>query len=87
MNQPQVWTTINKTAIDLSLFPIDMVPLTDWSIYPGLLSEHLAVLLDIQHQHNTEIVSVPKRWLTQRTDWELYREHYDSYNKHRVDRC
>ena len=48
-----------------------MVPLTDWSIYPGLLSDRLAVL----HQHTTERVSVSKRWLTQNADWELYREH------------
>ena len=52
-----------------------MVPLTDWSIYPVLLSDHLAVLLEIQHKHNTERVSVPKRWLTQHADLELYREH------------
>ena len=49
MNHPQVWTSINKTEIDFSLIPVDMVPLTDWSIYPGLLSDHLAVLLEIQH--------------------------------------
>ena len=30
MNHPQVWTTINKTAIYLSLLPVDIVPLTDW---------------------------------------------------------
>ena len=60
MNHPQVWTTITKTEIDLSLLPVDIVPLTDWSIYPGLLSDHVAVLLEIQHQHNTEIVSVPR---------------------------
>ena len=52
-----------------------MVPLTDGSIYPGLLSDHLAVLLEIQHQHNTERVSVPNRWLTQHAYWELYRKH------------
>ena len=27
MNHPQVWTKINKLAIDLSLLPVDMVPL------------------------------------------------------------
>ena len=75
MNHPQVWTTINKTAIDLSLLPVDIVSLTDWSIYPGLLSDHIAVLQEIQHQHNTERVLVPKRWITQHADWELYREH------------
>ena len=75
MNHPEVWTTINKTAIDLSILPVDMVPLTDGSIYSGLLSDHLVVLLEIQHQHNTEIVSVPKNWLTQHADWEFYREH------------
>ena len=73
MNHPQVWTTINNTAIDLSLLPVDMAPLTNWSIYPGLLSDHLAVLLEIQYQHIPERVSVPKRWLTQHANWELYR--------------
>ena len=72
---PQIWTTINKTAIDRSLFPVDMVPLTDWSIYPTLLIDHLTVLLEIQHKHNTKRVSIPKRWLTQHADWELYHEH------------
>ena len=75
MNHPQVWTTINKTTIDLSLLPVGIAPLTNWSIYPGLLGDHLAVLLEIQHQHSPERVSVPKRWLTQHADWELYREH------------
>ena len=75
MNHPQIWTTINKTAIDRSLLPVDIVPLTDSSIYAGLLSEHLAVLLEIQNQYNTERVSVPKRWLAQHADWELYCEH------------
>ena len=56
MNHPQVWTTINKTEIDLSL-----------------LRDHIAVLLEIQHQPSPDIVSVPKRWLTQHADWELYR--------------
>ena len=41
MNHPQVWITINKMAIHLSLLPVGMVQLTDWSIYPGLLSDHL----------------------------------------------
>ena len=62
MNHPQVWTTINKTEINISLFPVDIALLTNWSIYPGLLSDHLAILLDIQHQHIPERVSVPNRW-------------------------
>ena len=37
MKHPQVSTTINKTEIDLSILPVDMVPLTDGSIYPGYL--------------------------------------------------
>ena len=75
MNHPQVWTTVNKTVIDLSLVPVDMAPLTSWSIYPGLLSDHLAVLLEIRPQHTPGRVAVPKIWLTQHADWELYREH------------
>ena len=75
MKHPQVWTTINNTAINLSLLPVDIAPLTNWSIYPGLLRDHLAVLLEIPCQHFPERGSVPKRWLTQHADWELYREH------------
>ena len=75
MNHPQVWTTVNKTVIDLSIVPVDVAPLTSWSIYPGLLSDHLAVLLEIQPQHTPGRVAVPKRWLIQHADWELYREH------------
>ena len=75
MNHPQVWT-VNKTVIDVSLVPVDMAPLTSWSIYPGLHSDLLAVLLEIRHQHKTGRVLDPKRWLTQHADWELYyREH------------
>ena len=54
MKHPKVRTTINKTTIDFSILPVDMVPLTAWSIYPGLLSDYLAVLLEIHHQHNTK---------------------------------
>ena len=67
MNHPQVWTPINKTVINLSLLPVDIVP--------GLIRDNLSVLLEIQHQHKTERVSVPKRWLTQHADWKLYQEH------------
>ena len=74
ISYPQDWTTINKTEIDLSVILVDIVPLTDWPIYLGLLSDHLAVLLEIQHHHNTERVSIPLRWLTQHADWELCRE-------------
>ena len=70
VNHPQVWTTIKMTEIDLSLFPVDNVPLTYWSIYPVILTA-----LDIQHQHNPEKVSVPKTWLTQHAYREFYREH------------
>ena len=75
MNHPKVWTTIKKTEIGRLLLPVGMVPLTDWLIYTGLVSDHLAVPLEIQYQHKTERVSVPKRWLIQHTDWKLYREH------------
>ena len=76
MNHPQVWTTVYKTAIDLSIVPADMAPSTSWSIYPGLLSDHLAVLLEIKQLGNTPgRVAGPRRWRTQHANWELYREH------------
>ena len=75
MNHPQVWTTVNKTAIDLSIVPADMAPSTSWSIYPGLLSDHLAVQLEIQVRTTPGRVAGLKRWRTQHADWELYREH------------
>ena len=75
MNHPQVWTTVYKTAIDLSIVPSDMAPSTSWSIYPGLLSDHLAVQLEIQVRTTPGRVADLKRWCTQHADWELYREH------------
>ena len=75
MNHPQVWTTVYKTAIDLSIVPADMAPSTSWSIYPGLLSDHIAVLLEIQLRNTPGRVAGPRRWRTQHADWELYREH------------
>ena len=75
MNHPQVWTTVYKTAIDLSIVPADMAPSTSWSIYPGLLSDHLAVQLEIQVRTTPGRVAGLKRWRTQHADWELYREH------------
>ena len=63
MYHPKVRTTINKTEIDLSILSVDMFPFTHCSIYPGLLSDHLAVLQEILHK--TERVSVAKKWLTQ----------------------
>ena len=75
MNHPQVWTTVYKTVIDLSIVPADMAPSTSWSIYPGLLSDHLAVQLEIQVRNTPGRVAGLKRWRTQHADWELYREH------------
>ena len=53
------------------------LPLLLWaySLYPGLHSDHLAVLLEIQPQNTPGRVVVPRRWRTQHADWELYREH------------
>ena len=80
INHSQVWTTTNKTAIDLSLIPVDIVPLTDWSIYQF-------ASLEIQHHYSTERVSVPKEMAHKtRRLGILPRTHYDSYNKHSVDR-
>ena len=79
MNHPQFWTTMNKTEIDVSLLPVDIVPLTNGSIHPGLVSDHFAVQLEIQHQHNTEMDPTTHRLVT------LPKTHNDSYNKHRGD--
>ena len=78
MNHPQVWITINKTAIDLSVLPVDIVPLTDWSIYPGLLSDHLAVL----YNTSTLLNSFGPKEMAHTTTQTGPRTHYDCYNKH-----
>ena len=72
LNPPRVWTTTNDTVIDLAIVPNDMAATTEWSIYPQLLSDHLAVLLTVRLEHQRTTVPVPKRWLTQQADWPTY---------------
>ena len=70
MNHPQVWTTTKRTVVDLSLVPADMSSASDWSIYPGMLSDHLAV--QIKHSHSINSKIRPRRWLTDHANWEHY---------------
>ena len=47
MNTPHLSTTVHDTGIDLSLVSNEMAAKTYWSIYPGLVSDHLAVKLTV----------------------------------------
>ena len=85
MNHPQVWATINKTAIHLSLILVDIVQLTDWSIYTGLLSDHIAVLLEIQTNTTLKEFRSQRDGSHNTQTGNLPRTHHDSYNKHIMD--
>ena len=74
MKHPQVWTTTKRNVVDLALVPVDMSSATDWSIYPGMLSDHLPIQLKIQHTDSTNSKRRPRRWLTDQANWEQYRE-------------
>ena len=53
MNTPHVSTTVHDTVIDLSLVSNEMAANTYWSIYPGLVSDHLAVMHTLVNVHQT----------------------------------
>ena len=74
INHPQVWTTTKRTVVDLAIVPVDMSSATDWSIYPGMVSDHLAVQIKIQHTHSSNIPTRPRSWLTDQANWQQYRQ-------------
>ena len=53
---------------------VSMSSVTDWSIYPGMLSDHLAVQIKIQHAHVNNNETRPRRWLTDQANWDQYRQ-------------
>ena len=74
MNTPHVSTTVHDTVIDLSLVSNEMAANTYWSDYPGLVSDHLAVLLTIVNTRPPDSTPRPKRWLLELADWDKYKD-------------
>ena len=74
MNTPHVSTTVHDTVIDLSLVSNEMAANTYWSIYPGFVSDHLAVLLTIVNTRPPDSIPRPKRWLLELADWDKYKD-------------
>ena len=74
MNTPHVSTTVHDTVIDLSLVSNKMAANTYWSIYPGFVSDHLAVLLTIVNTRPPDSTPRPKRWLLELADWDKYKD-------------
>ena len=60
MNTPHVSTTVHDTVIDLSLVSNEMAANTYWSIYPGFVSDHLAVMLTIVNTRLPDSTPRPK---------------------------
>ena len=74
MNTPHLSTTVHDTGIDLSLVSNEMAAKTYWSIYPGLVSDHLAVMLTIVNTTPPDSTPRPKRWLLELADWDKYKD-------------
>ena len=72
MNTPHVSTTVHDTVIDLSLVSNEMAANTYWSIYPVLVSDHLAVMLTIVNTRLPDSTTRPDRWLLELADWDKY---------------
>ena len=72
MNTPHVSTTVHDTVIDLSLVSNEMAANTYWSIYPVLVSDHLAVMLTIVNTRLPDSTTRPKRWLLELADRDTY---------------
>ena len=64
LNEPQVWTTTYETAIDLAICSRALAAFADWSSFPSLVSDHIAVKVTIHkaftyngYNHNQSYLS------------------------------
>ena len=74
INTPHVTTTVHDTVIDLSLVSNEMAANTCWSIYPSLVSDHLAVMLTIVNIRLPDSTPCLKRWLLELAHWDKHKD-------------
>ena len=72
LNEPQVWTTINDSVLDLAICSNSLAAFADWSSFPELVSDHIAVKITIHKQYTYNGYNHNQGYLGQHADWEKY---------------
>ena len=72
LNEPQVWTTTYETAIDLAICSRALAAFADWSSFPSLVSDHIAVKITIHKEFSYNGFNHNQGYLGKHADWEKY---------------
>ena len=72
LNEPQVWTTTYETAIDLAICSRALAAFADWSSFPSLVSDHIAVKVTIHKEFSYNGYNHSQGYLGKHADWEKY---------------
>ena len=72
LNEPQVWTTTYETAIDLAICSRALAAFADWSSFPSLVSDHIAVKITIHKEFSYNGYNHNQGYLGKHADWEKY---------------
>ena len=74
LNEPQVWTTTYETAIDLAICSTSLAAYADWSPFPHLVSDHIAVQVTIHMPFTYTNTNYQRGYVVKHADWDAYRE-------------
>ena len=72
LNEPQVWTTTYETAIDLAICSRALAAFADWSSFPSLVSDHIAVKVTIHKEFTYNGYNHNQGYLSKHADWDKY---------------
>ena len=72
MNYPQTPTTTHNTTIDLTIVHTSLAPISEWSIYGNLRSDHYPIMLKIQTENIPPLMVPIPKWCLHEADWPSY---------------
>ena len=72
LNEPQVWTTTYETAIDLAICSRALAAFADWSSFPSLVSDHIAIKVTIHKAFTYNGYNHNQGYLSKHADWDKY---------------
>ena len=73
MNNPEFYTTIYDTTIDLTIVHSSIAAKSEWTLYDNLISDHYPILLTIQTKEIAPVNVPTPRWCLQKADWEAFK--------------
>ena len=73
MNNPEFYTTIYDTTIDLTIVHSSIAAKSEWTLYDNLISDHYPIILTIQTKEIAPVNVPTPRWCLQKADWEAFK--------------